>query len=56
MPMPRIKVSTIGAIDGEEYCRKGGGGGLVGAYVFCIKRSGRMIPDEKIAPADFAVP
>lgn len=24
--------------------------------VFCIKRSGRSIPDEKMAPADFAVP
>jgi hypothetical protein len=26
------------------------------AYVFCISRSGRMTPDEKMAPLDFAVP
>lgn len=26
------------------------------AYVFCMSRSGRMIPDEKMAPADLAVP
>lgn len=25
-------------------------------YVFCMSRSGRMIPDEKMAPADLAVP
>lgn len=25
-------------------------------HVFCIRRSGRMMPEEKMAPADLAVP
>lgn len=33
----------------------GGGDGWV-TYVFCISRSGRMTPEEKMAPADLAVP
>ena len=32
------------------------GGGDMTTYVFCIKRSGRMMPEEKMAPADLAVP
>lgn len=29
---------------------------LAGTHVFCMRRSGRRMPEEKMAPADLAVP